>query len=278
MKSSNTLSLGFSPCPNDTLIFYGLAHKYVGTEINWNLHIDDIQSLNSLAITNTIDVAKISYNAFGHVASKYVMLGAGGALGRGGGPLVVSREPLSDLEGKTVAIPGSLTTAHLLLRLSQPDTIKMVPVRYDMIMPSVSSGEVDAGLIIHESRFTYEDLSLYKYIDLGAWWEESTGLPIPLGGIAAKRELGWQRLLRIEEIIRESLEFGQQHLSEANSYIAEHAQEMSAEVRQQHIDLYVNDFSIDLGPSGRAACRALLELSAERNLIPKVPQDLFLTD
>tara|TARA_Y100001960_G_scaffold294824_1_gene338946 strand:- start:7 stop:843 length:837 start_codon:yes stop_codon:yes gene_type:complete len=278
MDSSTTITLGFSPCPNDTMIFYGIAHEYVGTELNWKIHIDDIQSLNTLAIDNTIDVVKVSYNAFGHIASEYVMLAAGGALGRGVGPLVVSRQPLSSLEGKTVAIPGSLTTANLLLRLSQPDTITIVPVRYDLIMPSVSAGEVDAGLIIHESRFTYKKFGLHKYIDLGEWWEEITGLPIPLGGIAAKRNLGRQRLLRIEEIIRESLEFGQQNSLGANSYIKKYAQEMSAEVRQQHIDLYVNDFTSDLGISGKAACRVLLELSAERNLIPVTPQDLFLVD
>jgi 1,4-dihydroxy-6-naphthoate synthase len=275
---STTLSLGFSPCPNDTLIFFGLAHKHVGVEINWRLHIDDIEALNELAINNGIDIVKMSYHAFGHVASEYVMLTAGGALGHGVGPLIVSREPLDDLAGRSVATPGTLTTAQLLLQLSQPETINMVPLRYDTIISAVSAGVVDAGLIIHESRFTYQKFGLYKHLDLGKWWEEKTGLPIPLGGIAAHRSLDPRLLEKVQQIIRESLEFGRQHRSEADGYIAQHAQEISREVQQRHIDLYVNDFSLDLGLTGKSACRALLELSAQRNLIPKLPDKIFLAD
>jgi 1,4-dihydroxy-6-naphthoate synthase len=177
-----------------------------------------------------------------------------------------------------VAIPGGLTTANLLLRLSQPDDIEVVTLRYDQIMPAVARAEVDAGLIIHESRFTYPDYGLTKFLDVGEWWEQETGHLLPLGGIMAKRSLGKAMLSRINGAIKESLEYAYRHRAEAQPYIAAHAQEMSGTVMQQHIDLYVNEYSLDLGAAGEAAVYELLKRGQRRGFIPEVEEPLFHTD
>ena len=274
----STLSLGYSPCPNDCFIFYALAHdKVTDDHTNWQVKLGDVEALNQLAQQSVLDVTKISYHAYGHLTGDYMMLRSGGALGKGVGPLIVTKEALGELSGQRVAIPGGLTTANLLLELSQPDDIDTVALRYDKIMPAVAAGEVDAGLIIHESRFTYARYGLRKHLDLGEWWEGETGLPLPLGGIMARRSLGAERLEQIDRAIRESLRYAYAHRAEAQPYIAAHAQEMSAEVMQQHIDLYVNDYSLDVGEAGERAVRTLLERASERGLVPELTEPLFLT-
>ena len=275
-SSSSTLSLGYSPCPNDCFIFYALAHGKVTSDFRWSIRLEDVEALNQLAKKGALDVTKISYHAFGHLTDDYVMLRSGGALGNGVGPLIVTKERLADLSGKRVAIPGGLTTANLLLKLSQPDDVEIHQLRYDKIMPAVAAGEVDAGLIIHESRFTYADYGLNKHLDLGEWWEKETGAPLPLGGIMARRSLGAQRLTQIQQAIRDSLRYGYAHRQEAEPYIAAHAQEMSQKVRQQHIELYVNDYSLDVGETGEEAVRTLLGRARERGLIPEPKEPLFL--
>jgi 1,4-dihydroxy-6-naphthoate synthase len=272
MASDRPLSFGFSPCPNDCFIFFALAHGRVDAE-PLQVHLADVEELNRLALRGALEVTKLSYHAFAHVSDRYVMLPSGGALGKGVGPLIVTREVLPDLVGRSVAVPGGLTTANLLLRLSQAEGIKYRELRYDRIMPAVASGEVDAGLIIHESRFTYPDHGLRKHLDLGEWWQGTTGRPLPLGGIAALRSLGSERLARIDRSIRASLDHAYRHPEEVAPYVAEHAQEMSPAVRRQHIDLYVNSFSSDLGSDGRAAVQELFGRARERNLIPSQPQD-----
>ncbi len=272
------LSLGYSPCPNDTFIFYALAHGKVSPELSWHIELEDVEGLNQWAKTARLDVSKISYHAYFHLTKDYVMLSSGGALGKGVGPLIVSKESLASLSNKRVAIPGGLTTANLLLRLSQPDDVEIVSLRYDKIMPAVASGDVDAGLIIHESRFTYPDYGLKKYLDVGEWWEESTGHLLPLGGIMAKRELGKVRLTQINEALKQSLDYGYQHRAEAQPYIAAHSQEMSEEVMQKHIDLYVNTYSYDLGEKGKAAVTALYEQGKARGFLPEIAAPLFLED
>ena len=269
------LSLGYSPCPNDCFIFYGLAHGKVATDLDWRIVLDDVEGLNQQARRGALDVTKVSYHAYGHLLDEYVMLRAGGALGRGVGPLIVTKQTLGSLSGRRVAIPGGLTTANLLLRLSQPDDIEVVTLRYDQIMPAVARGEVDAGLIIHESRFTYASYGLQKHLDLGAWWEEETGLLLPLGGIIARRSLGSARLEQIEKAIRDSLHYSYDHPDEAQPYIAAHAQEMSAAVMRQHIDLYVNAYSFDVGAAGEKAARALLRKAQDRGLIPTSNRQVF---
>ncbi len=272
------LSLGYSPCPNDCFIFYGLAHKKVADDLDWRVVLADVEELNQRAVRADLDVTKLSFHAYGQVSGRYVMLSSGAALGRAVGPLIVTREPLADLAGRRVATPGGLTTATLLLALSQPEPVELIELRYDRIMPAVASGEVDAGLIIHESRFTFADYGLCNHLDLGEWWEAETGLPIPLGGIAARRSLGVELLSHIEAAVRDSLAFARSYPEQTEPYVAQHAQEMAHVVRQQHIDLYVNDFSSNLGQLGRKAVRALLAKAKERGLAPDVEGALFVSD
>ncbi len=271
------LSLGYSPCPNDTFIFYALAHGLVGDgEPAFDIRLDDVEALNRAVADGALDVAKVSYHAYGTFADRYVMLPAGGALGEGVGPLIVTREPLDDLRGRRIAVPGGHTTAVLLLRLSQPEDVELVPMRYDRIMPAVARGDVDAGLIIHESRFTYPDHGLRCYLDLGSWWERSSGRLVPLGGIVARRSLGPELLGRLHALVRASLAYAWENPSATEAYVATHAQEMDPDVRQRHIALYVNRYSMDVGAAGREAARALLEQGAARGLFPAPTSPLFL--
>jgi 1,4-dihydroxy-6-naphthoate synthase len=271
--SDAPLTVGYSPCPNDCFIFFALAHGLVEGE-PLDVHLADVEELNRLALAGSLAVTKLSYHAYALVADRYVMLPSGGALGKGVGPLIVSKEPLGDLRGKTVAVPGGLTTANLLLRLAYGEDVNYQELRYDLIMAAVAAGEVDAGLIIHESRFTYAEHGLVEHMDLGAWWERSTGRLLPLGGIAALRSLGPSRLARLNRSIRASLEYAYRHPREVEPYIARHAQELSREVRQQHIDLYVNEYSRDLGDDGREAIGELFERARQRGIIAYVPPDL----
>jgi 1,4-dihydroxy-6-naphthoate synthase len=273
--NTNHLSLGYSPCPNDCFIFYALAHGKAAPALSWGIRLEDVEALNQFARQGSLDVTKVSYHAYGHIRNDYVMLRSGGALGVGVGPLIVTRDGLQSLSRKRVAIPGGLTTANLLLRLSQPDDVQTVELRYDQIMPAVANGQVDAGLIIHESRFTYSLYGLQKHLDLGEWWHAKTSLPLPLGGIAAKRSLGHDLLLRVEAAIRESLEYAYAHRAEVQPYIAAHAQEMSERVMQQHIDLYVNAYSLDVG-EGEKAVEVLLEQAQARGFISESSQPVFL--
>jgi len=276
------LSLAYSPCPNDTYIFHALATGLVSGEhagpgssdLTFDIALADIEALNGLAAAAAIDVAKVSYAAYGLLADDYVLLRAGGALGRGVGPLVVSRRPGLDLAGKRVAIPGGRTTATLLLRLLRSD-IELVAMRYDAIMPAVAAGTVDAGLIIHESRFTYQDHGLHSLVDLGTWWEEEVGHLVPLGAIVARRSLGRDVHVALTKLIRASLERANAHPADAAAYIAAHAQELAPDVRQRHIDLYVNDHSLDVGEQGEAAVRELLTRAADLGLFPSVAGQLF---
>ncbi len=270
------LTLGYSPCPNDCFIFYALAHGKVTKDMQWQIRLEDVETLNQLAKQNVLDVSKISYHAYAHLMDDYVVLPAGGALGKGVGPLIVTKEKLESLSNKRVAIPGGLTTANLLLKLSQPDDINIVTLRYDQIMPAVAKGEVDAGLIIHESRFTYPDYGLQKFLDVGEWWEETTGHLLPLGGIIAKRRLGGKVLRKINTAIKESLEYAYAHPEETKPYVAKYAQEMSEEVRQKHIDLYVNEYSLDVGEAGRKAVNELFKRAEKRGFIPRLTKGIFL--
>ena len=270
------LSLGYSPCPNDCFIFYALAHGKVTPDIKWGIRLEDVEALNQMARQAILEVSKISYHAYAYLMNDYVMLPAGGALGKGVGPLIVTKEKLESLSKKRVAIPGGLTTANLLLKLSQPDDINIVTLRYDQIMPAVAKGEVDAGLIIHESRFTYQEQGLQKFLDVGQWWESTTGHLLPLGGIIAKRSLGTETLQRINAAIRESLDYAYHYPEQTKEYVAKYAQEMSQEVRQKHIGLYVNEYSLDVGEAGRNAVKELFKRAEARGIIPKIERVLFL--
>lgn len=267
------LELGYSFCPNDTYIFYALHAGRVASPLPVRVVLEDVQTLNEWARAGRLPVTKISYRAYFDVMDQYVALRAGGALGRGVGPLVVAREKLGDLNGRLVASPGAQTTAELLLRLAYPD-VRLTHLRYDEVMPAVARGEVDAGLIIHESRFTYPEHGLVRLLDLGAWWEGETGLPLPLGAILVRRHLPTEVQRGLNAAVRASLEYAHAHPGEPIEYIRQHALEMSDEVMRAHIDLYVNAFSLDVGGEGERAVHELHRRAVEVGAVP--PSDLPL--
>jgi 1,4-dihydroxy-6-naphthoate synthase len=284
-----TLSLGYSPCPNDTFIFYALIHGSIDTgNLKFKEILLDVETLNQKALNAELDLTKISYHAFGHLRGGYCLLRAGGALGKGCGPLVVAKRDYSmeELRNKKIAIPGKLTTAFLLFRLFDPSFIKpsarslqssaFVEMPFHKIMDAVANGEVDAGLIIHESRFTYPSYGLKQVVDLGAWWEKETGLPVPLGGIIAKRSLGETMHKKISTLIRRSVEYAFNNRSEPEEYIRSHSQELSDAVINQHIDLYVNDYSLDLGTEGEKAVKEFLERAEDAGIIPRSDHPAFM--
>ncbi len=278
MTADSTLDLGYSFCPNDTFIFYALAHGKVPAPAPVREVLEDVQTLNDWAREGRLPITKISYRAYFEVMDEYVALRSGGALGRGVGPLVVARSQVGDLNGKTVLSPGALTTAELLLRVVYPE-VKVLRARYDEVMPAVERGEwqgqpVDAGLIIHESRFTYPQHGLTKLLDLGAWWEGETGLPLPLGAILVRRDLTAETQWALNEAVRGSLEYAYRHPQEPKAYIRQHALEMADEVMQAHIDLYVNEFSLDVGDEGVRAVQELRRRAVAAGAVQ--PSDLPL--
>ena len=269
---TRALTIGYSPCPNDTFIFYALVHGNVRVPgLEFREQLADVETLNQMALEGSLDITKISYHALGHLREQYALLRSGSALGRGCGPLIVAKPGtrLEDIKQGTIAIPGKLTTASLLLRLYDPSITNIVVMTFDRIMNAVSTGEVTAGLIIHESRFTYPLYKLEKLLDLGEWWEHHSGLPIPLGGILGKRSLGRDVLLQVEEGIRASLRYANAHADEVLSYCKQHSQEMDETVMKSHIDLYVNDFSLDLGQEGLAAVRRLFDEAEACGIFPR---------
>lgn len=260
------LDLGYSLCPNDTFIFHALHAGLVQGPLPVREVLEDVQTLNEWALAGRLPMTKISYRAYFEVMDRYVALRSGGALGRGVGPLVVARGE-RDLRGARVASPGALTTAELLLRLSHPGA-EVVRMRYDEVMPAVGRGEyggepIDAGLIIHESRFTYPDYGLIRLLDLGAWWEEETGLPLPLGAILVRRDLPSELQRALGDAVRRSLEYAYAHPEASRDYVRRHASELSDEVMQAHIDLYVNALSLDVGEEGERAVRELHRRAVE---------------
>ncbi len=269
IQQDRTLTLGYSPCPNDTFIFHALVHGVVQAPgMHFAERLEDVETLNRLAAAAELDVTKISYGAAPALLRDYVLLRSGGALGRGCGPLIVAREPFGEWDRKRIAIPGRNTTANLLLRLFAPDAAPGMERVYSDIMPAVARGEVDAGLIIHESRFTYPQHGLVKVVDLGEWWEQTTGLPIPLGGIMARRALGDDAVRAIDDAVRRSVEHAFAHPGASRPYVRAHAQEMDDAVTQQHIDLYVNRFSVDVGDQGERAIRELFARAAAVGIVP----------
>jgi 1,4-dihydroxy-6-naphthoate synthase len=271
------ITLGYSPCPNDTFIFYALTHDKLDCDFEFEVTLKDVETLNRMALDKKFDVTKASFHGFGFVRDDYCLLRSGSALGLCCGPLIVARRPIfqNELCSKKIAIPGKITTAYLLLQLFVPDAKNIVEMPFDKIMNAVSMGTVDAGLIIHESRFTYPQYGLVKLIDLGEWWEEKTGLPIPLGGILARRDLGVQVINKIDALIRQSIEYAFRHPAQTREYIKKNAQELEDDVIDQHIKLYVNDYSLDMG-GGVVAVEELLKTAQELNLIPKSSKPIFI--
>lgn len=255
------LTFGHSPCPNDTFAFHALTHGLVEAPFRIRPVLLDIEELNRRALAGAFDLTKLSVGAFAGVGDRYRLLRSGAALGHGVGPLVVARAAmtLDEAARGRVAIPGRDTTAYRLLRLAAPALADVVEMRYDRILRAVAGGEVDAGLIIHESRFTYADHGLVKVIDLGSWWEGETGLPVPLAGICARHDLDETTRAAAERAIRDSVQYAFDHPDASREYVRAHAQEMSPEVCAQHIALYVNRHSLDVGDEGLRAIARLVD-------------------
>lgn len=275
---SGTLSLGYSPCPNDTFIFYAMVHGKIdcGTIRFSDPQLEDVETLNNWALQGKLDITKLSCHALGHVLDEYCILSAGSALGRGCGPLLVAREAVEpgSLRKRRIAIPGRYTTAALLLQMLLPGCTALVEMRFDQIMPALARGEVEAGVIIHESRFTYRHHNLVCLQDLGEWWEKVSGLPIPLGAIAARRSLGKETIGKIERVIRDSVDYAFAYPGTTMGYIRQYSQEMAEDVVESHIGLYVNDFSRDLGAEGMAAIELFLERGRAAGALPPGRGDL----
>ncbi len=268
---SNATSIAFSPCPNDTFVFHALVHGLVPGTPSFEVTYADVDVTNTAAEKGEFDLVKVSYAALPWLLDQYELLPCGGALGRGCGPLVLSRDPLASIEGRHVAVPGERTTAYLLMRLWAADTppaqVSVVP--FADIMPGIAAGRYDAGLVIHEARFTYHRHGLRALVDLGEWWERDTGLPIPLGAILARR--GTLDPGAASTWIKESVRRAWTDPAASRAYVLEHAQEMEPAVVDQHIALYVNAFTEDLGPDGYAAVDALLGRASAAGLTPPVP-------
>lgn len=257
-------TLGFSPCPNDTFIFDALVNQKIETEgFSFDVYLEDVQTLNIWAKENKLNISKISYGVLPLVQIDYDLLNSGGALGKGVGPLLISKKPFTNLalvNEASIAIPGINTTAHLLFSLAFPNAKNKKFFVFNEIESAVLNGDVDAGVIIHENRFTYQDKGLVKLLDLGAYWEEKIECPIPLGGIIMQNKFDQSIQLKVESLIRLSVEYAFKNYPLITDYVRLHAQEMSESVMQQHIDLYVNNYSIDLGIEGKKAVAKLLEV------------------
>ncbi len=263
------LTLGFSPCPNDTFIFDALVNNKIDTEgLEFYVMLEDVQTLNEWALNAKLHFTKISYGVLPLILNDYVLMNTGGALGKGAGPLLISdlKFNIEDLNKAVIAIPGENTTAHLLFSLAFPDAKNKVFKVFCEIENVVLSEEADAGVIIHESRFTYHLKGLHKLLDLGEYWERKTGLPIPLGGIVAKRNLDKPIIAKVDELIKKSIQYAyQNHYKQLADYVKENSQEMNEDVMRQHINLYVNGYSVDLGEDGKQAVMKLLQVNEQIN-------------
>jgi len=287
------LTLGFSPCPNDTFIFDALIHHKIDTEgLEFEVFYDDVETLNQKAFRGELDITKLSYHAFAYVTDKYVLLDSGSALGFGVGPLLISDleisvsdleknqidDPKSGIRNPLIGIPGKYTTANFLLGLAFPDATNKQELVFSEIEDALLDSRVDVGLIIHENRFTYQDKGLKKIIDLGDYWEKRTGCAIPLGGIVANRNLPLDVQHKINRVLRKSVEFAFANPKSGLAFIKQHAQEMSEEVMYKHIELYVNQYSVELGEEGRKAINLMFDTALEKGIIPEIKDGIFLTD
>jgi len=273
------LTLGFSPCPNDTFIFEALVHGRIDTEgLEFDWFLADVEELNRKAIEGSVDITKMSFHAYARTAEKYLILDAGSALGRSNGPLVISKKKLlpRELDDALIAIPGRLTTANLLFSIFWPKATRKREYLFSDIPEALLSGEADAGLIIHETRFTYRAMGLSLVADTGAMWEEMTGLPVPLGCIVVNRNIDQATAAKVDRAIRRSIGYARMSPGESVEFIRKHARETDSEVTREHIKLYVNDFSLSHGEEGRRAIERLFAEAQERGVTESLPERIFL--
>jgi 1,4-dihydroxy-6-naphthoate synthase len=274
------LTLGFSPCPNDTFIFDAMVHGRIDTEgLEFDYFLTDVEELNKKALSADVDITKISYHAFAYVAQNYLILDAGSALGHRNGPLLISKNRIgiSELPGLRIAIPGKYTTANLLFSIAWPEATNKNEYLFSDIEDALLKDEVDAGLIIHETRFTYYRRGLHKLADMGEYWETLTGLPIPLGAIVIKRSIPDDIALKVNRVVRRSLEHAYKDSFASYDFVSGNAREMDSTIMNNHIKLFVNEYTLNLGKKGREAIVELFRIAGEKGVIPSLPDRIFLT-
>jgi 1,4-dihydroxy-6-naphthoate synthase len=275
------LTLGFSPCPNDTFIFDAMVHGRIDTEgLEFEYFLADVEELNRRALASEVDITKVSYHAYSYIAGDYLILDSGSALGHRNGPLLVSKKEInsSDLTGARIAIPGKFTTANLLFSIAWPDAKNKTEYLFSDIPDALLRDEVDAGLIIHETRFTYARKGLTRIADMGEFWEKLTGMPIPLGAIVIKRNIPSEIALKVNRIVRRSLEYAYKDSFASFQFVSEHASDMDSTVMNNHIKLFVNEYTLNLGLKGREAILELFTIAGDKKVIPALPRRIFLTD
>ena len=273
------LTLGFSPCPNDTFIFDAMIHGRIDTGgIEFDYFLADVEELNRKALASEADITKISFHVYSYVADNYLILDSGSAIGHRNGPLLISKYQVHprDLKEKRIAIPGKYTTANLLFSIAWPEATKKTEYLFSDIEEVLLREEADAGLIIHETRFTYEKKGLRKIADLGEYWEDMTGLPIPLGAIVINRNIPRNIALKVNRILKQSLEYAMRDSSESYEFVSGNAREMDSTIMNKHIKLYVNEYSLSLGNQGKEAVNSLFRIAHEKGVIPSLPERIFL--
>ncbi len=273
------LTLGFSTCPNDTFIFDAMIHSRIDTEgLQFDCTLTDVEELNQFAFKGILDITKLSYHSYALAADSYLLLNSGSALGYKNGPLLISRHKIypDEIRDLKIAIPGKNTTANLLLSIAFPKVKQKKEYVFSQIEDVVLSGEMDAGLIIHENRFTYQKKGLKKIVDLGEYWESETGMPIPLGGIAVSRKVQSEVQQKIDRVMRRSVDFALKNPNKSYPFVKQYAQEMDDSVMGNHIKLYVNEFTRDLGETGKKAIDILYSKAAEKGALPEVRKDIFV--
>ena len=274
------LTLGFSPCPNDTFIFDAMVHGRIDTEgLEFDYFLADVEMLNMKALASEVDITKISYHAYAYVAQNYLILDSGSALGHRNGPLLISKHRIgiNELTNLRIAIPGKYTTANLLFSIAWPDAVNKTEYLFSKIEDALLNEEADAGLIIHETRFTYFKKGLHKLADMGEYWENLTELPIPLGAIVVNRKVPEDIALKVNRIVRRSLDYAYKDSFASYDFVAGNAREMDSTVMNNHIKLFVNEYTLNLGNKGREAIIELFRIGRERNVIPSLPERIFLT-
>jgi 1,4-dihydroxy-6-naphthoate synthase len=275
------LTLGFSSCPNDTFVFDAMVHGKVDTEgLEFDFFLADVEELNRRALASEVDITKISYHAYAYVANSYLILDSGSALGHKNGPLLISKRSIKpdELSGARIAIPGKYTTANLLFSIAWPEAINKIEYLFSDIEKALLEEEVDAGLIIHETRFTYQKRGLQKIADMGEYWERLTGMPIPLGSIVVKRSIPEDMAMKVNRVLKRSIEYAYADSFASHDFVSNNAKEMDSSVIDKHIKLFVNEFTTYLGPEGRKAIESLFAIAQEKKVIPELPERIFLTD
>jgi 5,8-dihydroxy-2-naphthoate synthase len=274
------LTLGFSPCPNDTFIFDALVHNRVNTEgLEFDYLLADVEELNRKAFATLIDITKLSCHAYAYVAANYAILDSGSALGYRNGPLLIGKHiiPAENITNARIAIPGKYTTANLLFSIAWPEALNKKEYLFSEIEDVLLRDEADAGLIIHETRFTYRKKGLVKIADMGEYWEKLTGFPVPLGIIVINRKVPLEVAKKVNRVIRRSVEFAGENSLASYDFVASNAREMDSTVMNRHIKLYVNEFTVQLGKEGKNAVSELLRISHEKGIVPPLPDTIFLT-